>query len=110
MKIEGRLEGVLILLLVDSGACHNYIVRKLVTSLNLPIFGTREFLVTLGDGSKRASRGLYEALKVFVGENCLHVNAFILEIGGIDMILGMEWLETLGEVKSDWKKKVMSFQ
>ena len=95
---------------MDSGASHNYIARELVTSLNLPISETREFSVTLGDGSKRASRGLYEGLRVSVGENCLHVNAFILEIGGIDMILGMEWLETLGEVKSDWKKKVMSFQ
>ena len=101
MKIEGKLEGVPILLLVDSGASHNYIARELVTSLNLPISRIREFSVTLGDGSKRASKGLCEGLKVSIGENYLHVNVFILEIGGIDMILEMEWLETLGEVKSN---------
>ena len=99
-----------ILLLVDSGASHNYIARELVTSSNLPISETREFSMTLGDGNKKGSRGLCKGLRVLVGESHLHVNAFILEITGIEMILGMEWLETLGEVKSDLKNKVMSFQ
>ena len=26
------------------------------------------------------------------------------------MILGVEWLETLGEAKSNWKKKTISFE
>ena len=33
-----------------------------------------------------------------------------MDLEGIDMILGMEWLKSLGEVKSDWKKKTMSFE
>ena len=110
MKVEGNLEGVPILLLIDSGASHNYITRELVILLNLSISGTRKFVVTLGNGSKRASRGLCEELRVFIRENCLHVNAYILEIGDIDMILEMEWLETLGKVKTNWKRKVMSYQ
>ena len=101
MKVEGKLEGVPFLLFIDSGASHNYIAKELVTSLNLSVSGTREFVVTLEDGSTRASRGLCEELRVSIGENFLHVNAYVLEIGGIDMILEMEWLETLGEVKTN---------
>ena len=66
--------------------------------------------MTLGDVNKGAFKGLFKDLRVFVVENYLHVNAYILEIGGIDMIFGMEWLETLGDVKTNWKRKVMSFQ
>jgi len=38
------------------------------------------------------------------------VDAYILELGGIDLILGMEWLKTLGEVKFDWNKKIITIE
>ena len=101
MKIEGILEGLPILLLIDSGASHNYITKELVTSLGLTITDTREFAVTLGDGSKKISRGQCEGLQITVGQNQIFIDAFVLEIGGIDVILGMEWLETLGEVRTN---------
>ena len=110
MKVEGRLEGLPILLLIDSGASHNYITKELVISLSLSVTDTWEFVVTLGDGNKKASRGKCEGLWIDIGENQLQVNAYVLEMGGIDLILGMEWLETLGEVRTDWRKKIMSFQ
>ena len=55
MKVEGRLEGLLILLLIDSGASHNYITKELVTTLSLPITKTKQYMVTLGDGSRKSS-------------------------------------------------------
>ena len=64
MKLEGELKGVPILLLIDSGASHNYITRELVTALNLPITETKEYVVSLGDGSKRSSQGKCQGLVV----------------------------------------------
>ena len=101
MKIEGILEGLPILLLVDSGVSHNYITKELVISLGLPVTDTREFVVTLGYRSKKMSCEQCEGLLITVGQNQIQINAFVLEIGGIDVILGMEWLETLGEVQID---------
>ena len=47
---------------------------------------------------------------IIVGKNFLQVNAYILKIGGIDMIMGVEWSKTLGEVNSYWKKRTMSYE
>ena len=110
MKIEGILEGLPILLLVDSGASHNYITKELVVFLGLSVTDTKEFAIILGDGSKNVSRGKCEGLLIAIGQNQIQINAFVLEIGGIDVILGMEWLETLGEVRTDWRRKIMIFQ
>ena len=37
------------------------------------------------------------------------VDAYMLNLGGLDLILGMEWLEALHETKTNWKKKIMCF-
>ena len=101
MNGEGILEWLPILLLVNSGANHNYITKELVVSLWLLVTDTKEFAVTLGDGGKKVSREKYEGLLIAIGQNQIQINAFVLEIGGIDIILGMECLETLGEVRID---------
>ena len=68
IKLKGILEGLLILLFIDSGASHNYITKELVTSLGLSLIDTWEFVITLGDGSKKASCGKCERLLITIGQ------------------------------------------
>lgn len=37
------------------------------------------------------------------------VDALVLELGGMDMVLGVAWLSTLGNVIMDWKAMTMQF-
>jgi hypothetical protein len=37
------------------------------------------------------------------------VNAQLFDLGGMDMVLGVEWLRTLGDTIVNWKKHTMSF-
>lgn len=32
-----------------------------------------------------------------------------MELGNSDVIIGLQWLEKLGEITTDWKKQVMRF-
>ena len=56
-----------------------------------------------------SSQGKCEGLVVEVGRKSLQLDAYILDLGGMDVILGVEWLQSLGEVKADWTKKTTSF-
>lgn len=38
------------------------------------------------------------------------VDPYVLELGEVDSVLGITWIETLGEVIMDWIRKVMKFQ
>ena len=90
MKVKGRLEGLPVLLLIDSGASHNYIAKELVISLHLPVIDTKKLMVTLRDGSRKDSRGICEGLRVNIGTNVLQINAYVFKIKDIDLILGMD--------------------
>lgn len=57
MKVQGVVKGVPILLLVDSGATHNFISRKLVAVMGWPTENTTPMLIKLGDGHKAVSQG-----------------------------------------------------
>ena len=68
MKVEERLEGLSILLLIDNGASHNYIAKELVISLKKFVVTLRDgsrkdfFVVTPGDGSRKDSWGIWGSI------------------------------------------------
>lgn len=109
IKLEGALAGYPIVLLVDSGATHNFVAKELVVSLGLSISDTEEFYVGLSNGSKCASRGVCRGLEIKVGGYTMIIDAYVLDLGGVDIILGVAWLETCGQTTMDWKKKTTSF-
>lgn len=48
MKLEGKLMGVPILVLVDSGASHNFVAPQVVSALDVPVDSSKNFGVRLG--------------------------------------------------------------
>lgn len=57
MKLTGRIGERTVVVLIDSGANHNFVSRKLVEELKLPLTDTPPYLVSLGDGQKKLTRG-----------------------------------------------------
>ena len=45
-------------------------------------------------------------MRIKVGQHVLYLNAYVLELGGVDMILGMKWLETFGELNHIGENKL----
>lgn len=64
MKLERKVKEEEVLILIDSGATHNFIAAKLVEKLNLPIQTTETFQVSLGDGYKVRGRTLCPDVRV----------------------------------------------
>ncbi|TYK14861.1 Ty3/gypsy retrotransposon protein [Cucumis melo var. makuwa] len=84
MKVKGKLQEREVIILIDCGATHNFISEKLVKSLQLPIKETAHYGVILG--SRTAIQGK-----------------------GVDVVLGMQWLHSLGVTVVDWKNLTLTF-
>lgn len=109
MKIEGKIANVDLLVLIDSGASHNFISPKVTSALGLKITPVAAKRIKLGDGHRVIVNGMCKGVKMKLGMIEVVVDALVLELGGLDMVFGVAWLSTLGEVVMDWKLLTMQF-
>ncbi|KZV46799.1 peroxidase 64 [Dorcoceras hygrometricum] len=109
LKLRGWILGEEVVIMVDSGASHNFFSRPLIEKLGIPIEETVRFDVCLGDGGKVRCQGVCRNLKVELGMYTVVVTGHLFELGDVDVILGVDWLRTLGEVMLDWNKMRMRF-
>ncbi|KAL5542906.1 hypothetical protein UlMin_010616 [Ulmus minor] len=98
MKLKGTIGEQEVVVLIDSGATHNFISLDLVSKIQIPIVKTGAYGVTMGTGAAVRGEGLYI------------VDEFLpLGLGSSEAILGVQWLETLGMTRTNWKTQVMKF-
>jgi len=109
MKLQGDINGRKVLILIDSGASHNFVSAQLVTELGLMVEDTPPYCVRLGDGHKKQTQGCCKDVEVNLENHVVKETFFLFELGGVDVILGVEWLASLGEVKVNWNTLTMSF-
>ncbi|KAA0055925.1 Ty3/gypsy retrotransposon protein [Cucumis melo var. makuwa] len=109
MKVKGRLEEEEVVVLIDCGATHNFIAEKLVDKLQLPMRETPNYGVILGSDTTIKGKSVCGDVELWLGE-CKITDSFLpLELGGVDAILGMQWLHSLGTIEVDWKNLVLTF-
>lgn len=109
MRLVGKVGEIPLMVLIDSGVSHNFISLAVASSLSLKVDATYQMGVRLGDGHRIKTQGRCSNIQVQLGGLGIVVEANIMELGGIDLILGIKWLETLGKVVMDWKEMTMSF-
>lgn len=67
MKVEGKIQNVDLLVLIDSGASHNFISPKVTTALGLVITPTAAKSIKLGDGHKVITNGVCKGVNMKMG-------------------------------------------
>ena len=110
IKLKGTVMGKEVIVLIDSGATHNFVSRELMKQLNLGTDDTQGYSVLTAGGVTFKGAGLCKEMEVEL-QGCTVVSNFLpLELGSADVILGMQWLETLGNMKVNWKLQILRFK
>ncbi|KAD5317071.1 hypothetical protein E3N88_17017 [Mikania micrantha] len=109
LRFDGALHGISINMLVDSGATHNFVSRRLVVALGIPSINFSGICIKLGDGHSVLVTERCFRLPINLGSCTFLVDALVFDTGSLDLILGMSWLQSLGEVVHDWQHSWMKF-
>ncbi|WVZ08472.1 hypothetical protein V8G54_021818 [Vigna mungo] len=99
MKLTGLIGGRRVVVLIDSGASHNFISWGVVEELGLPVAETPTYAVSLGDGRKKWTGGRCDKVRLQLGD----------VVGESDLILDIAWLAKLGEVVINWGNMSMQY-
>lgn len=90
--------------LVDSGATHNFISKILVEKLQI-----RRVQCCHGTGEVLKGMGICKRVKLCIQEDEVVDEFLPINLGNSDIILGVPWLETLGTAHVNWKTQLMKF-
>lgn len=111
MKLIGTIGGGEVVVMVDPGATHNFISLKAVEHLGIPVQKSGGFGVSLGNGEAIRGTGICRDVKLRFNDEVMVTEDFLpLELGNSDVILGVQWLEKLGSVVTNWKTQVMNYK
>ncbi|XP_043700319.1 uncharacterized protein LOC122651046 [Telopea speciosissima] len=109
LRFTGYLAGSPIQILVDGGSTHNFIQSRVARHLNLPIEAAPRINVMVGSGNRLQCEGMIKHLQVSVPPRSFVIDTYVLPLFGADLVLGVQWLATLGPVVFDYSVPALEF-
>ena len=99
MRIEGKIQGQCLVILIDTGNTYNFLDAGLCSSLKLAIDPTLAFDVEIASTATMRTLGTCQDLQVQVQGHHFCMDLNVLPLGGCDLVLGNQWLRTLGLIQ-----------
>ena len=109
MRVTGLIGNHRVQILIDGGSTHNFLQQELVTTLSLQPQTTSTLRVTVGNGEELQCNQVCPEVAVHIQAHTFLVDFHILPICGADVVLGVQWLKSLGPVLTDYATLTMKF-
>ncbi|KAF5462079.1 hypothetical protein F2P56_018118 [Juglans regia] len=109
MKLHGKIGPCSVEILIDSGSTHNFLDPMVVQEAKLKVRKDYSLQVRVANGDKILSQGRGEELIKIQGSK-FSVPFHVLTLGGCDIVLGVQWLKTLGNITWNFIDMSMSFE
>jgi hypothetical protein len=95
--------------LVDSGSTHSVISTEAACRLHLEPLFCPGLHVTIANGDRVASASVCPNIKFFIDSEEFVLDLFIIPLADYEMVLGVQWLLTLGPILWDFTRARMSY-
>jgi hypothetical protein len=109
MRVAATIKSQPMMVLIDSGSTYNFLSDKVARTLRLPVVLTKSFTVHVANGERLLCQGRFEKVPIDLQGIAFFLTFYSLPLAGLDMVLGIQWLEMLGSVVCNWKHLTMEF-
>jgi hypothetical protein len=103
LNLISYIEHRKVIILVDSGSTHNFIHRRIAQETHCYIHGINNFQIMIANGGSMKCGGRFENVCLQIGDYHLKSHMLSIDVGGCDIVLGADWLRTLGPILMDFK-------
>jgi hypothetical protein len=109
MKVSGFLKCQPVTMLIDTGSTNNFLDEGIAKKLSVLVEPCEQFEVKLVDGGTLTCKSKCSNVKLVVQDQELRTDLYLLPLGDYEVVLGIEWLRTLGDVLWNFSKLTMKF-
>lgn len=110
LRIQGKIGSHTVIILVDSGSTLNFINERLVRLIQIPVTPINPFGVKIANGEVISCPERYDAVDLQIQECNFQITLFSLPLRGLDLVLGVHWLQQLGPMFCAWSQPLIRFQ
>lgn len=96
MRFQGSINDMPINIFIDCGAAMNFLNPTIAHRLGLPITSTMNFKFSTASGQAISPSGEAHGVTVKIQDYQLTASFLLLAVTGCDLVLGAQWLDTLG--------------
>nr|GEV50805.1 transposon Ty3-G Gag-Pol polyprotein [Tanacetum cinerariifolium] len=109
LRLPERIPNKDVVVLVDGGSTHNFMDQELVNRLGLQVDPTVNFSVVVANREKLVCTGRVRNLSLMVQGYVISTDFFVLPVVTCPIVLGVQWLKTLGPIEFDFNNLTMEF-
>jgi hypothetical protein len=109
LKLISYIKHRKVIILVDSGSTHNFIHFHSAQETHCYIHAVNNFQIIIANGGSMKCGGICENVHLQIGDYHLKYHMFAIDMGICDIVLGANWLRTLGPILMDSKALTMQF-
>ncbi|GJU75271.1 reverse transcriptase [Tanacetum coccineum] len=110
MRVCGYVGKYKIHILIDSGSTHNFIDTSTAKRIGCRISATIPLQVDVADKNKIMSTSMCKQFTWQLQGETFVTEAMLVPLGGCEIVLGVQWLATLGNIQWNFSELRMSFQ
>jgi len=109
MRVKGSVGSQAVHILIDTGSTHNFLDAITAKRLRCELLRIPPLVVAVADGARLQCQVVCKGLQLSIGELEYITDPYVVPLGSWDMILGVQWLATLGSILWNFEKLTMEF-
>lgn len=109
LRVHVQIGATSLIALLDSRSSHNFIAKHTARRTGLPLLPRSRLSAMVAKGEKITCLGVLRQAAFTIQGSSFTVDLFVMPLAGFDIVLGAQWLSTLGPVTWDFTEQTASF-
>ena len=110
LRVTGKADKHSVYILIDSGSTHNFLNSATANKLQCLATPIQTLVVETANGGTMDCSAMCRNFRWRMQGVTFEADVFIVDLINCDMVLGIQWLATLGNIISNYKDLWMSFK
>jgi len=110
MKVMGLFKRHPLHIIIDSGSTHNFLDLSTTKRLGCDVRNTVPLQISFANRNKLISSSMCQDFQWIMNKVEFKTDVMVVPLGSCEMILGVQWLSTLGPILWDFDKLEMRFK